>query len=251
VETLGLVLDDGRLEGAQPVERLVGPERIAVVVDANDVADARTAIEDLCLRWGGACGAVLVAERGTHEFPSRWESFLLAEAFDNLATRGVLEEDDEQHQRPEVFSLDFVKGEPLLTILWSHHRKPEEWATCDCALPDPEDPWYLAYLGCLGAWPDQPRREHLVTTGLVEDYKFEQMLRVERGLVAEPGPEDLVRRMRRQNFTTPTRLSVVGLSLWRLPEASHMTDDLVLPRRRWERSRYGSNLVVVYEPRQR
>ena len=249
---LDLLLDGGRLNGSQPVERVVGPERTAAAVDASDIADARTAIEDLCMHWGGACGAVLPVDRATPSLSARWRSFLSTGEFDNLATRTLLPQQGGRAQADgdelRLFALEFIKGEPLLSILWSQQQKPEEWATCDCGLPAPDDPWYLAYLGCLGAWPIQPRPEHLGTTGLVDDYRFERLLHIERELVTGPGPEDLVRRMRRPGFTTPSRLSTVGLSLWRLPEASHMSDEQVLPLVGWQRSRYGSNLVVIYEP---
>lgn len=87
---LDLLLDRGRLDGPQPIERVVGPERIAAAVDLNDMADARTAIEDLCMHWGGACGALLPIDRAATGLSHRWRSFLSAGAFDNLATRGLL-----------------------------------------------------------------------------------------------------------------------------------------------------------------
>jgi hypothetical protein len=252
VTNLELLLDDRRLDGSQPIERVVGPDRIAAAVDADDMEDVRAAIEDLCMNWGGACGALLPVDRATAGLSSRWRSFLSAGTFDNLATRGLL---PQQGGRAQVdgdelglFALEFVKGEPLLSILWSQHQKPEEWATCACGLPAPDDPWYVAYLGCLGAWPMQPRPGHLGTTGLVEDYTFDRLVQVEHGLVADPGPEDLVRRLRQPGFTTPSSLSTVGLTLWRLPEAPHLSNEQVIPIDGWQRRRYASNLVVVYEP---
>ena len=241
---LELLLDDGRMEGTYAVERVVAPDRVAAVVDRGDLSDARSAIEDLCTTWGGACGALLPADRDDTDLPVRWDSFLKAGVFDRLAHRGIAAQDP---ARRSVFVIPEVRGEPLLSVLWGR-QDPDDWSVCDCSLPSPEDPWYVAYLACLGAWPLQPRQEQLRAAGLVDDYRFEQLLQVEREVVAEPGSVDLVARLRRPRYTYPAKLSCNELSLWRLPEAPHLSDEPGLPHPGWERSRYGANLVVVYEP---
>jgi hypothetical protein len=86
---LELLLDDGRMEGTYAVERVVAPDRVAAVVDRGDLDDARSAIEDLCTTWGGACGALLPAERDDTDLPVRWDRFLKAGVFDRLAYRGI------------------------------------------------------------------------------------------------------------------------------------------------------------------
>jgi hypothetical protein len=244
VSELELLLDEGRLEGAHAVERVVAPDRVAAIVDQSDLSDARAAIEELCLAWGGACGALLPADRGSPQLPPRWGRFLDGGVFDQLAHREIAESDAE---RREVFTTTDVRGEPLLSVLWGR-RDPEKWPICDCSLPPPDDPWHVAYLACLGAWPVQPAPKHLTPAGLVEGFRFEQLVRVERDVVTDPGPIDLIARLRRQGYTWPAQLSVHGLALWRLPEASHTSDEPGLPHPGWDRSRYGANLVVVYEP---
>jgi len=244
VSDLQLLLDDGRLDGTHAVERVMAPDRIAAIVDEADSSDVRAAIEDLCLAWGGACGALVPARHGSGELPSRWDGFLNAGVFDQLAQRDVT---DGGADRPEVFVTTEIRGDPLLAVLWGR-RDPQEWAIVDCSLPAPDDPWHASYLGCLGAWPKEPAPRHLTPAGLVEDFRFDQLLRVERDVVTEPGAAELITRLRRPGYTSPSQLSVDGLSLWRLPEASHMTDEPGLPHSGWERSRYGANLVVVYEP---
>lgn len=187
---LPLLLDDGHIEGPHAVERVVGPERVAAVVDQSDLSDARAALEDLCLAWGGGCGALLPAERDRDGLPVRWDRFREAGVFDRLGHRDVIQG---QSNRPRVFSTAEVGGDPLLAVLWNRHDR-EGWATADCSLPDSDDPWHVAYLACLGAWPSQPASRHLAATGLVEDYRFERLLRVKRDVIEAPGPADLVAR---------------------------------------------------------
>jgi hypothetical protein len=246
VSELELLLDDGRLDGTYAVERAVAPERVAAVVDRSDLADARSAIEDLCMTWGGACGALLPANGGDTDLPARWGRFLADGAFDQLAHRDVAAADTE-HRRREVVVGPIVRGEPLLSELWGQ-REPADWPICDCSLPAPEDPWYLAYLACLGAWPSQPAPDQLRSAGLVDEFRFDQLLNVERQVLMETGPVDLIGRLRRRGHTCPAQLSCHGLALARLPEAHHLSDDPGLPHPGWERSRYGPNLVVVYQP---
>ena len=240
---LGLLLDDGRLEGPQTLDRVVGPCRVAAVADRNDPSDGRAAVEDLCMTWGGACGALLPAARG-EDLSDRWTEFLATGEFDQLAHRGVAATDP--HRRG-VFVVQDVSGEPLLANLWGQ-REPSDWPICDCSLPAEDDPWFIAYLACVGAWPLHPSARQLSPAGLVDDYRFDQMLRVDRDVLIGTGPVDLVARLRRRDYTYPAQLSCHGLSLWSLPQASHLNDAPVLPRPGWERSRYGANLVVVYEP---
>jgi len=244
VSDLGLLLDDGRLQGTHAIDRVVGPDRVAAVVDRGDLSDARRAIEELCMTWGGACGALLPATRGDADLPGRWDRFLANGVFDQLAHREIASRDP--HRR-EVFVTPHVTGEPLLSELWGQ-REAGDWPVCDCSLPDPTDPWYVAYLACLGAWPSQPAPEQLKPAGLIDEYRFDQLLNVEREPLTQVGPAELVSRLRRRGYTHPAQLSCHGLSLWRLPEAAHLSDEPGLPHPGWERSRYGPNLVVVYEP---
>ena len=195
---------------------------------------------------------LLPVDRGTPGLSQRWRSFLSAGAFDNLATRNLIPEQGGRSQvdgdELGLFALEFVKGEPLVSVLWSQQQKPEEWATCDCGLPAPNDPWYLAYLGCLGAC-----RCNLV-----------------RRTSARQGGSRTTRSSvccgssRSRWLTQDLRIWCVGcgdsalrhraasrqsaLSLWRLPEAPHLSNEQVLPASGWQRRRYASNLVVVYEP---
>jgi hypothetical protein len=248
MEDLQLLLDDERLNGVRGVSRLLGPERVAAVLDASDVNDARAAIEHLCLVWGGGAGALLPCAPGAQDLEPRWRNYLSDGVFDNLARRGVLSEDEERDRDRGVFSVDEVHAESLLTFLWGLDRRRDDWAPVDCALPNTEDPWYLVYLACLGALPERPEAWQLRAAGFVEDFEFDRLLPVERGEVADPGPIDLVRRMRAPGRIYPARLSVDSLGVFSAPEASHVSDTPTLPLWRWERSRYGANIVVAYEP---
>lgn len=240
---LEFLLDDGRLDGPHAVDRVVGPCRVAAIADRADLSDARSAIEDLCMTWGGACGGLLPATRGAG-LSNRWTEFLAEGEFDRLAHRGVVEI---APNRRGVFVAQDAGGEPLLANLWGR-RGPSDWPICDCSLPADDDPWFIAYLACLGAWPSQPTSNQLSPAGLIEDYRFDQLLRVEREVLTDTGPADLIARLRRREHICPAQLSYQGLMLWSQPEAPHLSDDPTLPAPTWERSRYGANLVVVYEP---
>jgi hypothetical protein len=97
------LLDNSRLEGAHAVERVVGPECVAAAVDRAELADAHAAISELCMTWGGVCGALLPAERGARDFHARWQRFLDNDAFDQLTHR--------EHRKRQSPWLRSLRGE--------------------------------------------------------------------------------------------------------------------------------------------
>jgi hypothetical protein len=244
------LLDDERLDGTFGIERLLSPRRLALVVNDSDMADATSAVEELCLVWGGSVGALIPHTHGDDELSARWAGYVHEAVIDDLAVRGLLPEQatDEAFKSSGTHAYSFVGGDPLLSVIYGLDRKPEDWAPVDCSLPASEDPWYLAYLGCFGAWPERPSEGYLRRTEFVPDFEFERLVPVERGGIESPGPADLVERLRRQGQDYPARIACDGLGLARAPEASHVSANPVLPSQDRKGAEYGSNLVVVYEP---
>ncbi len=111
-----------------------------------------------------------------------------------------------------------------------------------------DDPWYIAYLGVLGSLPEAPDRDRNRYNNLRIDLKFEDILTIEG--VDDPSIQDLVART-----TDPTATSAVSLTRERLPSGMVAGFNKGLPansRFTWgespERSSFGPNIIVVYEP---
>ena len=206
---LSQLLDDERLQGAYGIERLLGPRRVAALVDSDSVDDAVDVVDELCLLWGGSAGALIPHAVSEDALSERWRRYLVEGVFDDLGHRTLADEDwlKKELKRHGVFVHEYVGGELLLAVLHGLDRPPDAWAPVDCSLPDRADPWFVAYVGCLGSWPERPPQGYLRSCNFVPDFEFDRLLPVERGCVSDPGAVDLLRRMRRGDRDYPARIA--------------------------------------------
>jgi hypothetical protein len=200
-EIAGL-LDEARLDGEHAVERALGPSLRAVVFDAQSKADALVAVQSLCQSWGGGCGLLLPVTDG--EVRPLWEALAVRTTIHSLALRGLLPEKASLARRAVM---DFRERgvDPLLAVMAGYGEKPDRWLRVEVALPDPEDPWYVAYLGSLGTWPETPDQDGFDLAGLPSDTRFDRLFEVARTTDADWGATDLLDRVQALDAMSPTR----------------------------------------------
>jgi hypothetical protein len=240
------LLDQQALQGRTSVNRDVGPEMYAHLVDDTNVEDALAAIQDLGHYWGGGSWLLLPHGEGRPVEP-RWRPCLDDNLVDRVVARpghGLPDEDG------DVFGTRMTAyhgGELLWPILVaSDVAAPAERPHVVYGLPAADDPWYVAYAGVFGDLPSDLSPALLQRAGLREDLQFEDLIDLK--LDSEvPGPEDLIRRLRAPG-ASPRTLTLLEL---RVREAGWSQDLATAPTwttRHWTRQFAGSNVVVVYEP---
>lgn len=92
------------------------------------------------------------------------------------------------------------------------------------ALPQQDDPWYVAYLAAFGAFPPGPSADALLHAGLRPGIEIDDLVRVERGEVEAPSGDDLLARLREPARWYPRRLSLYGLGA----SSAAWSQDLIL-----------------------
>lgn len=241
---MDFVLDDDLLSGEYAVQREVGPALLTAAVDAGSIADASDVIERLCCFWGGGCSVLLPVDPGARTIEQPWLSLVQSHRLDEVSGRGLI--DDIPSFRALDVRHDFEpQSEPLLTMLASGSKGDR--VVVDLSLPEPADPWWIAYAGCLGSWPDAPPSRLVQLSGLVPDLAWDQLLSIRKASVLEPSGQDLLGRLRASDSGFARHMSLYNLAL----RSAAWTQDLVSkPRwtdRHWLRGLTGCNIVVIYE----
>jgi hypothetical protein len=245
VRLLDRLLDATPVGGTYGATREVATEQVAVCVDSAELADARDGIEWLCQQWGGACGPLLpVNEDGALGEP--WLTLLAEGDYDAISPRELDLKLDPAVDLGGAEIKEFPRPEPLLAILAAQHEGPEHFPEVSVARPDEGDPWYIAYLGTLGSWPETPDEDVLSWAGLLPDLEFDALIRTERKVVEAPGPVDLVSRLRRYRWASPAGITGYGLSLFAPRRSADLASAPMLTERGWLRMEADTNVVVVY-----
>jgi hypothetical protein len=180
--------------------------------------------------------------------PARWKRFADEMDLDELEVRG--------HFAPNRNRVEEVLlgrrlggGHPdhlLATIAFSGERT-DDWTPVSAALPPRDDPWFLAYVAALGAWPEQPDARLLDWARLRPELGWSDVLPVTFSEVAGSGPIDLLERLRAPDPTPATR-STIFLSV--AAAARHESiagGESRIPVARPDAPFIGPNIVVVYE----
>jgi hypothetical protein len=209
------LLDDRRLDGPMELFRHLGPSFQAALVNEDNINDAGAVVGELCASWGGACHRLYGSPPGASELPARLLADLSRSEVDVVAGRGLLAESlkDTRHDI-SILPDSGAVSEPLLPVLIAADREPRDWGGVEVPLLSPDDPWYLAYLGALGAIPELPLApQTLQIFGLRPDVGWDDVIEVTREEVAGDA-DDLLGRLRKPLTTAPTHLSCALLSLW-------------------------------------
>lgn len=240
------LLDDSLLDGQHAVIRQIGPELIAILVDASDLSDCVNAVVGSSEVWGSSCFAFVPVDRNSGMPDAPWIDVMSSEGFDGFSPRSVIEADIGTRlaglaQGPGGFS------ETIWSVLAAQPELRDSFPLV-LELPKREDPWYVAYLAAFGAFPPGPSPDALLRAGLRPEIEIHDLVGVERGEVETPSGDDLLARLREPARWHPRRLSLYGLAVSSAAWSQDLTQEPTWTSRGWMRSFVGSNIVVVYEP---
>lgn len=241
------LLDERRLVGLHGIRRLLAPERAALAIDASDLSDAAVAIEAACQRWGGGCFPLLPAADSDPVLSERWQNYLDECLVDHIWYRH-LPKDAISYRGSTSRLVEWQLGEFVLAVMDSASPQRDRWRQVVVAAPPQDSDWFIAYATALGLWPDTPDPVLLERNQIVEDLKWDQVVPTRFELVDEPSAADLLRRLREPGSTTPVRMSLALLGLFRAPRSASIHAPAVLPRENEAALHCGPNLIVVYEP---
>jgi hypothetical protein len=246
-----LELLDERLLGG-PVEVLchLGPSFGATLVNAQELSDAASLIEDLCATWGGACHPIYATQPGATEMPGSLLSDLEGSSVDSISGRGLLDESLKSSRNDVmIFPSGGVIGEPLFPVIVAADRPRDDWGEVSVPILEDQDPWQVAYLATVGLLPEAPLHpQALQIYGLRSDVGWEDLIDVTREPVVGDAP-DLLRRLRTPATTVPTNLSAILLGLWQAPRnAGIVFSEADRDGELANRTLVGPNICIVYEP---
>lgn len=227
-----------------PVRRLLGPPLRAHVV--RDFDDSVAAVHDVCQYWGGGVDLLVPLREGARAFPARWRALLDETHLDGLITREHLASD--RGEKLLGRKVGSSHGEFLAAAIALSRPRKEEWTPVLAALPKRDDPWFLAYVTALGAWPHKPTPRLLEWARLRPDLEWNDILSVEFAEVLAPSPEDLLGRLTNPAAAWPALATTALLGLHSGPRNSGVGEIVSrIPRRRPLAEMVGPNIVVVYD----
>lgn len=241
------LLDDRRLEGLHGVRRALGPKRPAVVIKADELDDAASVIELVCQLWGGACYPVLPATESEPALSERWQTFLDECLIDSVWYRH-LPEAAITYRSSDKRSIERELGEFLIAALDAADTRSDQWTPVVASRLPLEDDWFIAYTSALGLWPEVPDPHLVERYQYVQGLRWDQVLETRVEVVDQPGPKDLLGRLRRHRSTTPARMSMAQLGIPRAARSPSIQSQAILPRPGEVAQQIGPNIVVVYEP---
>lgn len=184
------LLDDSLLEGQHAVVRQIGPELVAVLVDANDLSDCVSAVVGSSELWGSSGFAFVPVVRESGAPDASWMNVMSSGRFDGFSPRSVIEAEigtrlADLGQGPSGFS------ETIWSVLAAQPELRDSFPLV-LALPQQDDPWYVAYLAAFGAFPASPSSDALLRAGLRPGIEIDDLVRVDRGEVEAPSGDDLL-----------------------------------------------------------
>jgi len=241
------LLDESHIDGAFPVLRRFGPPRRALLVDRDDAADGLAAVEEACQIWGGASTLLLPVGRGSDTLDRAWQKILDTSIVDAVLGRHV--SPDLGKQLDERYPSLFAPGTAasLLPTLAAMKDDPRHWAPVVVPRLDTSEPWRVAYAAVLGVWPDAPNTEGFEHLELRTDVGFNDFVHCRFEAVENPGPRDLLERLRDTRTISPIQISVAGLER-RLVSGTVTSGDDILPSQFPVARAVGPSVIVVYEP---
>ena len=240
------LLDDYRLDGVVPMQRLLMPRRNALLVDERSLEDAVGAVTDACQRWGGASHLLVPCSHGAQTLPPDYR-VLDGAIIDEIWTRDVGGDDFRfrgTDRRVQPWSVDQF----LVSAFYASRYSRDDWGAVVDALPRRDDPWYVAYLAAFGALPDRPHERLLQAHEFVADLEWADIFRFSREVIEAPSAEDLLARLRDPTTRSPARITMVLLAASLAGRAADIPSAAVLPREAELAQELGPNVAVVYSP---
>jgi hypothetical protein len=243
------LLDEARISGVVTIRRELAPRNAVLLVDVGDLFDATSAVCSACQSWGGGCFPIVPVpsrDQGGTLTPF-WLDFLCRSDPDWIDQRGL---DHVPLPRPMRSNIcDPGVAQPVLAIVAQQARHVSDWTPLDAWEMDPSNPWFVSYLGTLGALSGRPSDALLRAAGYRTDLRYEDVLNVHRSSIDKPGAKDLINRLHGIERMNPIQLSL--LSLNRFPadiRSSVMPAKTLLADPDPVALQHRHRIVVVYEP---
>lgn len=241
------LLSENQLDGQFPVSRDVGPNLYAFLVDAHDIGDVRDVIRQNCESWGGGVWPLLPLAKGEEALDPAWNSLLDDATIDVVVTRGMVDSSDHDARLRSTPLQDYYASEPIWSILRADNLASGWRSAVARLLPEPDDPWFVAYLACFGDVAEEPGDQPLRRSGLRQDLEMSEFVDRWVGPLNRPGAGDLVRALRYiPGFPRALTLRALGVAgaAW----SQDFADAPTWTTRHWIRQHVGANIAVVYEP---
>jgi hypothetical protein len=239
------LLTDDHMTGAHPIERQLRPPTLATAVDRTDFPEAVRIILELYDSWGGAFMPLVPIAVGKPT-PLPWCSLIAATPIDRLVSNDSMNE--EERLRYAYAPGPIAEPQRLLTVLAKRPRPEAKANVSVCRQLGSDDPWYLAYLAIVGDLPiganeAQNQRDQVLTT-----LTYSDVVNL-REVGQTPSAEDLLAQIRSPDAWTVAQLTGSELGYWPAPVNKGFPDvNSVTLDAKPVATRYGPNLVVVYEP---
>ncbi len=226
------------------MQRILMPNRNALLVDRSQLQDGVDAVGEACQRWGGAAQLLVPCARDADELPDQYR-FLADALVDQVWTREVTE--GFRFRGTDRRVVPWSGDNFLLATLYASRFARDDWGSIRDARPALNDPWFIAYLGALGGLPERPHERLLEVYEFVADLDWDQMFPFTRETVEDPSGEDLLARLRDPVTRVPAVMSMVLLGVSGAARAADIPSQAVLPRDGELAAEFGPNIVVVYE----
>ena len=243
------LLDDRRLNGEHAVWCDVGCELNAFLVARDDLDDAVSTIKSFAQAWGGGSSVLVPVEPGVgiDQHPA-WSVLLEFGTVDDVVARGHLDTSTFLERVNGLRLVGHDNFEPVWSVLHSAAAQAGDKLSVRSALPAPDDPWFIAYLGSFGSAPDTPSGWLLRRAGLREDLGLADLVDLREEFVADPSSADLVARVRDRTSLSPRMMSMYRLAFGQAPWSQDFARAPTWTERGWTRNFVGSNVAVIYEP---
>jgi len=240
------LLDDYRLDGTLAMQRLMMPDRNALLIDQSSMNDALEAVNVACQRWGGASHLFVPCTSSASELPPDY-GYLDDAIIDAIWTRNIASSTF-KFRGSEKRVKDWDGDHFLVSTLSDSRYKKADFGLVENALPEPTDPWFAAYLSALGSLPETPNSQLVNANGFVKDLRWDQIFSYAEEVVNAPSGVDLLARLRSRESRSPTQISMTLLAAPSAKRAADMGSNKVLPRTAELAEEFGPNLVVLYTP---
>jgi hypothetical protein len=247
-EPLLELLDDRRLGGVHGVRRLLGPERRVSIVAMDDMGMAEEAITHDCQCWGGFGDLLVPMTSAATSLAEPWASLVRRLDVELIETNGTIEQDELERNGVLVMEGSGIH-DPLLVALLATGVKRDDARTVRVPRLSDTDPWMVAYLGCLGTWPDRPQDRLLERLQFRPDLEWDELIPTAFDEEVSGCAEDLLARLRDVEALTPARVTAMLLQVNAAPRhTSIVTGEPTLPEPHRLRQMLGPNIIVIYEP---
>ena len=159
------ILDDTLISGQRAFARMIGPEIVAVPVDATDLSQCATTVEACSEMWGSGSYVYVPLIEGTTAAADPWPIALTSGRLDGYARTALFD--------PEIGTRFHGLGQGpsgFTERVWSilaTEVDPATSAPLNLELPTPDDPWYVGYLAALGCMREAPTQGAALRAGVL------------------------------------------------------------------------------------